>query len=238
MACTPPRSPRMQSEMDRLVFTPRARKASGSPPLKGMSLTPANYAESNVNNQHATSLHSDPVQSTNQQRAQRELSDATLPDSKDLVWDVEAAAIGGDQTPRQLVSPAPSVPLSQAGSSRCAQRLRPILNVDFADASRPEAPGFLTPRTRTPSRIAARKAMQQLLPVAGSPSAYVEFKNAERGMSVTPLRERKLLTHAVLRDMRPVPSPRGFGGAVTLRAAPIVNQHGHGMQRPTWWPSD
>lgn len=135
----------------------------------------------------------------------------------------------------------PPVPpgIAQPPSSACRQpRLRSIVDVDFADTSRPEAPGYLTPRTRTPSRIAARKAAQRNLPPAGSASAYTQYNNAERGRDMTPLREQALLTHALLRDMRPIPKAVGLGGgAPPLRARAIVNQHGLGMQRPTWWPT-
>ena len=210
----PPLSPRMQSEMTDLVYAKRKSRDMTCNTSPEVMKIMTRFGPIDVS--QAAQFASSPVPLGTSSPSPRPLSPRT-PDNK-------------PPTP-------PSIPQTP-GSARRQPRLRPILSVDFADPTRPEAPGYLTPRTRTPSRIAARRAAQQSLPPAGSSSAYIQYNNAERGMDVTPLREQALLTHALLRDMRPIPRAAGLGGgAPALRARAIVNQHGLGMQRPTWWPT-
>ena len=236
MACTP-RSPRMQSEMDRLVFTPRARKASGSPPLKGMSLAFCEHAESNVNNQHATcSILILYKAQTSAHRGKCRMQRCRTAKTwfgmlKRRRWRRPDTSATGVSCPISAFIAGRLFPLRTTPA--------PNLECRFCGCVQTEAPGFLTPRTRTPSRIAARKAMQQLLR-GGEPISLRRVQEC-RARDECDSTERTQAAHSRgLRDMRPVPSPRGFGGAVTLRAAPIVNQHGRMAwhRRPTWWPSD
>jgi hypothetical protein len=213
----PPLSPRMQSELEDLVYAKRKSRdmLSRNTSPEVMKIT-TSFGP-------IESPRADPI-------ATPKATSQTPPRPSSPRYQENA--------PEAMPPMSPSIIAQTPGSARRQSRLRSIVAVDFADASRPEAPGYLTPRTRTPSRIAARKAAQRNLPPAGSASAYTQYNNAERGMDMTPLREQALLTHALLRDMRPIPKAVGLGGgAPPLRARAIVNQHGLGMQRPTWWPT-
>ena len=90
----------------------------------------------------------------------------------------------------------------------------------------------------SPRAVHSERNMDAIMS-AGSPSGYSFRRQSLRGVDKLPgnlqLSARPMLMHARIRSDAVGAVRQVSTGAGQLRATPIVNQHGLGMLKPTWW---